>query len=49
MEEIAVDLMWIQVGAQFVNAMKKEEGVVEELQHLPELQLQVVEHVIRAG
>ena len=38
MEEIAVDLMLIQIGAQYVNALK-EEGVVEELQHLPELQL----------
>ena len=39
MEEIAVDLMLIQIGAQYVNALKEEEGVAEELQHLPELQL----------
>ena len=40
MEEIAVDLMSIQNGAMYVNALKEEEeGVVEELQHLPELQL----------
>ena len=40
MGEIAVDLMSIQIGAQYVNALKEEEeGVVEELQHLPELQL----------
>ena len=39
MQEIAVDLMLIQIGAQYVNALKEEEGVVvEELQHLPELQ-----------
>ena len=34
-----MDLMLIQIGAQYVNALKEEEGVVEELQHLPELQL----------
>ena len=39
MEEIAADLMLIQIFAQYVNALKKEEGVMEELQHLPELQL----------
>ena len=40
MEEIAADLMLIQIFAHYVNALKKEEeGVVEELQHLPELQL----------
>ena len=39
MEEIAVDLMLIQTGAQYVNALKEKKGVVEELQHLPELQL----------
>jgi hypothetical protein len=40
MEEIAVDLMLIQNTAIYVNALKEEEeGVVEELQHLPELQL----------
>ena len=40
MVEIAVDLMLIQLGAQYVNALKKEkEGVAEELQQLPELQL----------
>ena len=45
-----MDLMLIQIGAQYVNALKEEEeGVVEEIQHPPELQLQVVEHVIRAG
>ena len=44
MEEIAVDLMLIQICAQYVNALKEEEGAVEELQ-----QLQVVEGVIRAG
>ena len=48
MEEIAVDLMLIQIGAQYVNALKEEEGVVvEELQHLPELQL--AEIAIRVG
>ena len=47
MEEIAVDLMLIQIGAQYVNALKEEEGVVEELQHLRELLL--VEAVIRVG
>ena len=39
MEEIAVDLMLIQIIAMYVNALKKVEGVVEKLQHLPELQL----------
>jgi hypothetical protein len=39
MEEIAVVVLFIQIIAQYVNALKKEEeGVVEELQHLPELQ-----------
>ena len=48
MEEIAVDLMLIQIIAQYVNALKEEEGVVvEELQHLPELQL--AEIAIRVG
>ena len=47
MEEIAVDLMLILNIAQYVNALKKEEGVVEELQHLPELQLPEV--AIRVG
>ena len=44
MEEIAVDLILRQIGAQYVNVLK-EEGVVEELQHL--LELQLVEVVIR--
>ena len=39
MVEIAVDLMLIQIIAMYVNALKEEEGVAEELQHLPELQL----------
>ena len=39
MVEIAVDLMLIPNIAQNVSALKEEEGVVEELQHLPELQL----------
>ena len=40
MEEIAVVVLLIQIFAHYVNALKKEEeGVVEELQHLPELQL----------
>ena len=39
MEEIAVDLMLIYNTAHYVNALKDEEGVAEELQHLPELQL----------
>ena len=39
MVEIAVDLMLILNIAQYVNALKEEEGAVEELQHLPELQL----------
>ena len=48
MVEIAVDLMLIQIGATYVNALKKEEeGAVEELQHLPELQLP--ELAIRVG
>ena len=47
MVEIAVDLMSIQNFALYVNALKKEEGVVEELQHLPELQLP--ELAIRVG
>ena len=34
-----MELMSIQKFALYVNALKKEEGVVEELQHLPELQL----------
>ena len=36
---IAVDLMSIPIGAQNVNALKKEEGAMEEQQHLQELQL----------
>ena len=39
MVEIAVDLMLIQTTAHYVNVLKEEEGVAEELQHLPELQL----------
>ena len=39
MEEIAVVVFLIQIIAQYVNALKEEEGAVEELQHLPELQL----------
>ena len=39
MEEIAVDLMLIRNTAIYVNALKEEEGVAEELQQLPELQL----------
>ena len=35
MEEIAVDLMLIHNIDLYVNALKKEEGVVEELQRLP--------------
>ena len=47
MEEIAADLMLIQIFAQYVNALKKEEGAVEEPQHLPELQMP--ELAIRIG
>ena len=47
MVEIAVDLMLIHNTAHYVNALKEEEGVVEELQHLPELQLP--ELAIRVG
>ena len=36
MVEIAVDLMLIQIIAQYVNALKKEEGAMEELQ-LPDI------------
>ena len=32
MEEIAVDQMLIRIGAHYVNALKEEEGVVEDLQ-----------------
>ena len=39
MLEIAVALMLIQIIATYINALKEEEGVVEELQHLRELQL----------
>ena len=39
MVEIAVDLMLIHNTAIYANALKEEEGVVEELQHLPELPL----------
>ena len=46
MAEIAVDLLSIHSIAQNANALKEEEeGVAEELQHLPELQL--FEAVIR--
>ena len=37
-EEIAVDQMSIHNTAQNANALEKE-GAVEELQHLPELQM----------
>ena len=47
MEEIAVDLMSIQIIAQNAYALKEEEGAVEELQHL--LELQLVEAAIRVG
>ena len=46
MGEIAVDLMSIHNTAQNAYALK-EEGAVEELQHL--LELQVLEAAIRAG
>ena len=36
---IAVDLISIPIGAQNVNALKEEEGAMEEQQHLQELQL----------
>ena len=53
MEEIAVDLMLIQLIAMCVNALKEEEEVVEELQHLRELQhlseLQQQELAIKVG
>ena len=43
-----MDLMSIQIIVHYVNALKEEEeGVVEELQHLPELQLP--ELAIRVG
>ena len=47
MEETAVDLMFLHIFAQHVNALKKEEGAVEEQQYLRELQLP--EAVIRIG
>ena len=48
MVEIAVEVLLIQIIAMYVNALKEEEeGVVEELQHLPELQL--VETALRVG
>ena len=47
MEEIAVDLMSIQIIAHYVNALKEEQEVAEELQHLTELQLP--ELAIRVG
>ena len=47
MVEIAVDLMLIQIIVMNACALKEEEGVVEELQHLPELQLP--ELAIRVG
>ena len=47
MEEIVVDLMSIHNIAQHVYALKEEEGEVEELQHL--LELQVSQAAIRAG
>ena len=42
-----MDLMLILNIAMYVNALKEEEGVVEELQHLPELQ--VPELALRHG
>ena len=36
MAEIVVDLMSIQITAQNACVLKKEEGAVEELQHLRE-------------
>ena len=45
MVEIAVDLMLIHNTAIYANALKEEEGVVEEIQH----PLEVEELVIRAG
>ena len=39
MEETAVDSMLIHYIAIYVNILKEEEGVVEDLQHLPELRL----------
>jgi hypothetical protein len=47
MEEIVVDLMLIHSFAQYVNALKVEEVVVEELRLLPELQ--VAEAAVRVG
>ena len=47
MEEIAEDLTSIQIIAHYVNALKEEQGVAEELQHLTELQLP--ELAIRVG
>ena len=46
MEEIAVVVFLIEIIAQYVNALKKEE-VAEELQHL--LELQLPELAIRVG
>ena len=47
MAEIAVDLMLIQIIVMNACALKKKEGVAEELQHLPELQLPEI--AIRVG
>ena len=47
MVEIAVDLTLILNTAHYVNALKEAEGVAEELQHLPGLQLP--ELAIRVG
>ena len=49
MEEIAVDLMSIQIIVTNVYVLKEEEeeGAVKEQQHLPELPL--AESAIRAG
>ena len=48
MEVIAVVVLLVLIIAQYVNALKEEEeGVAEELQHLPELQLP--ELAIRVG
>ena len=40
-------VLMIQIFVNFVCALKKEEGVVEDLQYLPELQLPYI--AIRVG
>ena len=47
--EIAVVVLFIQSFVHYVNALKEEEGVAEELQHLPELQLPELAMAIRVG